>query len=73
MNPIEEIITALLLLRPDDLDAARRYIQWMKVRRKINDRFYFAAHWVHPKKTPGVISQALKPLLVSHPRAAHWL
>ena len=46
MNIDEEIIIALALLGPDDLEAARRYIQWIKIRRKVTDRFYFRAHWL---------------------------
>lgn len=51
MNIIEEIRAALLLATPNDLDMYLRYLQWMMVRRKINDRFFFRAHWIQgPKK-----------------------
>ena len=50
MNPIHEIFIALMAAGPDDLDAVRRYIQWIKVRRQVNHRFYFAAHWVERSK-----------------------
>ena len=50
MNLIEEITAVLLLLGPDDLEAARNYLEWMKIRRQINNRFYFIAHWVGNEK-----------------------
>lgn len=51
MTPIEEIVTALLLLGYEDFENAKRYLAWMQVRRRINHRFYFAAHWVEPRGT----------------------
>lgn len=73
MNIVEEITAALLSAKPDDLEMARRYLKWLKMRRKINHRFYFRAHWVDHQKTPGKISQASKPLLEKHQYRAHWL
>jgi hypothetical protein len=52
MTIIEEIYAALLLARPGDLAEVRRYIQWIMIRRQINDRFYFSAHWVTRPPTP---------------------
>lgn len=46
MNTINEIFIALLLAQPDDFEAARKYLQWIKVRRHIYKRFYFQAHWL---------------------------
>jgi len=50
MNITDEIITALLLLGPDDLEAARKYLRWIKVRRQVHNRFYFVAHWVSSER-----------------------
>jgi hypothetical protein len=52
MSYVEEIITALLLLGTEDLENARRYLRWMQLRRQINDRFYFAAHWIETTPRP---------------------
>lgn len=46
MTIIEEIYAALLLARPDDLSEVEKYIKWILIRRQINRRFYFQAHWV---------------------------
>ena len=46
MNYIDEILTTLLLLGPDDLENAKRYLKWIKIRRMVNNRFYFMAHWI---------------------------
>lgn len=43
---MEEIVLALRYTHRDDLEKIRRYVAWMKVRRRVNDRFYFAAHWL---------------------------
>jgi hypothetical protein len=43
---IEEIRAALLLANPNDLEAFRHYLEWMKIRQKITSRFYFRAHWI---------------------------
>jgi hypothetical protein len=48
MNITEEIIATLALLGMDDIEAAKKYLQWITVRRKVNRRFYFSAHWVAP-------------------------
>lgn len=58
MNIIDEIITALLLLGPEDLEMAKRYLKWIKARRRINDRFYLAAHWVADEKRYHWVGQA---------------
>ena len=73
MDIIAEIRAALLLANPDDLEDCKRYLQWMAIRQRVTDRFYFRAHWLNKTKTPGLLSQASKPLLVSNPRNAHWL
>jgi hypothetical protein len=49
-NTLEDITIALLLAHPDDFEAARKYLQWMQVRRKVTDRFYFRAHWISPER-----------------------
>lgn len=46
MTLIEEIYAALLLARPDDLSEVEKYIRWISIRRRINQRFYFQAHWI---------------------------
>ena len=48
MNIHEEIIAAMLLVGPHDLQAIRRYIQWIKIRRMVNNHFYSQSHWVQP-------------------------
>lgn len=58
---INEIIAALLLSNPKDLAVIRKYIAWMKIRRAVNDRFYFRAHWV--QKTAPQLSA----------RRVHWI
>ena len=43
---MDEIIAALLKTHRADLLNIRRYIAWMKIRRKVNNHFYLSAHWV---------------------------
>ena len=66
MTIIEEIYMALLLARPDDLKEFEKYIRWILVRRQINQRFYFSAHWVQhsgPRKMAPSLPAA----------RAHWI
>jgi hypothetical protein len=52
MTIIEEIYLALLLAKPGDLAEVRKYIQWLTLRRQVNQHFYFSAHWItraHPQ------------------------
>lgn len=70
---IADILHALADTHPADMLNIRRYLAWIKIRRRINHRFFFQAHWICKNKTPGLLSQAPKPLLVSRPRRAHWL
>ena len=70
---LDEIIQALKESNPADRYQIKRYIAWLRFRRKMHDQFYTPAHWVYAKKTPGLISQASKPLLVGKPTSAHWL
>jgi hypothetical protein len=50
MNLTEEIVATLALLGMDDIELAKKYLDWIAVRRKINRRFYFAAHWIERPK-----------------------
>jgi hypothetical protein len=50
MNIIDEIIATLALLGTDDIEAAKAYLRWITVRRKVNRRFYFSAHWIEQPK-----------------------
>ena len=50
MNLIEQIENELLQMGPEQLEVARKYLQWIKLRRKVNDRFYFVAHWIRPER-----------------------
>ena len=43
---IEEIRAALLLANPNDLELFKRYLKWMMIRKQVNHRFYFQAHWI---------------------------
>lgn len=47
---IAEIRAALLLANPDDLELFERYLKWMLIRRQVNNRFYFRAHWIAPAR-----------------------
>jgi hypothetical protein len=53
MTIVEEIYAALLLAKPGDLAEVRKYIKWIMIRRQVNDRFYFSAHWVTRPNHPG--------------------
>jgi hypothetical protein len=46
MNLLEQIENELLQMGPEQLEVARKYLQWIKIRRRVTDRFYFAAHWI---------------------------
>lgn len=70
---LDEIYEALSESDPADRYQIKKYIAWLRFRRKMHDQFYVAAHWVYAKQTPGRISQASKPLLVSNPSNAHWI
>jgi hypothetical protein len=72
MTILEEIYAALLLARPDDLTEVRRYIEWIRIRRRVNDRFYFRAHWVYVKKAPPQLEEPT-PLFGTHAGNAHWV
>lgn len=50
MNLIDEIISGLLVLGPEDMEVVKRYLHWMMLRRQVNNRFYLTPHWV--KKPP---------------------
>ncbi len=43
---IDEIIIALLLTHPSDIGTIKRYVAWVKFRRRIHNQFYPAVHWV---------------------------
>lgn len=42
----DDIAAALASSHPADLALIRRYVEWIKIRRRVNSRFYFQAHWV---------------------------
>jgi hypothetical protein len=46
MNIREQLLTALLLSTTEDLRFVKRYIGWVRFRRRVNDVFYPAHHWV---------------------------
>lgn len=68
MTIIEEIYAALLLAKPGDLSEVEKYIKWILVRRRVNQHFYFSAHWVSPTQTHRIAPAAKLPA----PRA-HWV
>ena len=43
---IEDIMTALKGADQVELLNIRRYIQWIKIRRRVHQYFYLRAHWV---------------------------
>lgn len=43
---IEEIIAALMLSHPHDIQTIKRYVAWVKFRRTIHHAFYRQVHWV---------------------------
>jgi len=43
---IEDIITAILLTHPHDMNTIKRYIAFVKFRRMMYDQFYAPVHWV---------------------------
>lgn len=42
----DEIRRALIEVHSDDLPMIRSYVRWVRIRRKVTDRFYFKAHWI---------------------------
>jgi len=44
----DEIRRALIEVHDDDLKVIRQYISWVRIRRRITDRFYTKYHWVGP-------------------------
>jgi len=47
------IYRALLETHADDMTIIRRYVQWLKVRRHVNQFFYdlgLRVHWVKPSR-----------------------
>lgn len=44
----EDILAALASSHPMDLVNIHLYIKWIRIRRQVNRRFYFQAHWVRP-------------------------
>lgn len=43
---IDEILAALLLTHPADLQVVYRYVRWVAFRRHVHNLFYFQAHWI---------------------------
>jgi len=48
----DEIRRALIEVHDDDRQTIRHYIAWVRIRRKITDRFYRKHHWVVPAAQP---------------------
>lgn len=81
MNIDERIAQAVLESHPHDLVTIRRYIAWVKFRRKIHNAFYAPGrHWVRPNDVafPSIAKPAL-PITQERRRAyrvkfnAHWM
>jgi hypothetical protein len=43
---IEEIVTALRQTHRADISIIKKYIAWVAFRRRMNDQFFPAVHWV---------------------------
>lgn len=52
MNIDEQIAQAVAESHPHDLPTIRRYIAWVKFRRKIHNTFYARVHWIKPDAMP---------------------
>lgn len=50
MDIDEQLAQAIFDSDPEDLQTIRKYIAWVKFRRKMNYTFYPCAHWVAPKQ-----------------------
>ncbi len=48
----EQLAQAIFELHPSDLSIIRKYISWVKFRRKVNHTFYPSVHWVLSKPRP---------------------
>jgi hypothetical protein len=48
MNIDEQIFLALMQSDPNDLPVIRRYVAWVRLRRRIHDLFYTSHQWVLP-------------------------
>jgi hypothetical protein len=47
---IEEIFTALRQTHPADLPTIKRFVAWVKFRRRMHNEFYLTIHWVHTSR-----------------------
>ena len=48
---IDELLAkAICESHPEDLQTIRKYIEWVKVRRKVHYAFYPSAHWIRPQR-----------------------
>ena len=45
-----QIRAALAESHPEDLAVIKKYVQWVKFRRKIHDAFYQSVHWVQSSR-----------------------
>jgi len=80
MNIDELIAQAVSESHPHDLLIIRRYIAWVKLRRKIHNTFYARVHWVSSNAKPcSKIEPIAVPFLQERRREyrvkfnAHWI
>ena len=69
---IDDIIAALLEADRSNLPTIRQYIRWVAFRRRMNNHFYFRAHWIDIKKAPPKLEKP-KALFDRHAGNAHWI
>ena len=43
---IEEIFAALLIAHPSDKPAIKKFVAWIKFRRRMYNEFFMDSHWV---------------------------
>lgn len=48
MNIDDKIFRAILDAHPDDLPLIKQYANWIRVRRIVNNIFYFETYWMKP-------------------------
>jgi hypothetical protein len=46
----DDVYNALCGSHPEDIHKIRKYIAWVKMRRKIHHVFFFRAHWLGPER-----------------------
>lgn len=50
MDIDEQLAKEIFECHPSDLSIIRKYIAWVKFRRKMNQVFYPSVHWISPRR-----------------------